>query len=46
MATLEIEGKVFEVDGDGFLSDPSVWNEQVATLFARSDGIDNLNEKH
>ena len=46
MATLEIEGKVFEVDGDGFLSDPSVWNEQVATLFAKSDGIDNLNEKH
>ena len=39
MATLEIQGKTFEVDGDGFLTDPSIWNEDVAKLFAEADGI-------
>ena len=28
MATLEIQGKTFEVDGDGFLTDPSIWNDK------------------
>ena len=46
MAKLEIEGRIFDVDGDGFLSDPSEWNEEVAALIAKSDGIDQLNEKH
>ncbi len=27
MATLEIEDKVFEVDGDGFLAKPEIWNK-------------------
>ena len=35
MATLEIQGKTFEVDGDGFLTDPSIWNEDVAKGPAR-----------
>ena len=42
MATLEIQGKTFEVDGDGFLTDPSIWNEDVAKLFAEADGITEL----
>ncbi|MEI6434740.1 MAG: TusE/DsrC/DsvC family sulfur relay protein [Bacteroidota bacterium] len=46
MATIEIEGRVFEVDGDGFLSDPSLWNEEVARLFALYDDIPEMNEKH
>ena len=46
MPTLEIEDEVFEVDGDGFLSNPEIWNEEVASLFAKSDGIDEMNEKH
>ncbi len=46
MATLEIEGKVFEVDGDGFLTKPEMWNEDVAALFARFDGIAEMNDKH
>ncbi len=46
MATIEIDGKVFEVDGDGFLKDPDLWNEDVARLFAKYDGIDDLTEKH
>jgi tRNA 2-thiouridine synthesizing protein E len=46
MATLEIEGKVLEVDGDGFLSDPAIWNEELAAAIARYDGIAEMNEKH
>ena len=46
MATLEIQGKTFEVDGDGFLTDPSIWNEDVAKLFAASDGINDLTDNH
>lgn len=46
MATLEIEDKVFEVDGDGFLAQPEIWNEDVARLIAKSDGIEEMNEKH
>lgn len=46
MAQLEVEGKVFEVDGDGFLTDPAVWNDDVARLFAKYDGIEDLSDKH
>lgn len=43
---MEIEGRVFEVDGDGFLSNPELWNDEVAQLFARYDGIELMNERH
>jgi tRNA 2-thiouridine synthesizing protein E len=46
MAILKIEGRTFNVDGDGFLSDPYIWDDDVARLIAKSDGIDNMNEKH
>jgi tRNA 2-thiouridine synthesizing protein E len=43
---MEIEGRTFEVDGDGFLANPEVWDREVATMFARYDGIEEMNEKH
>jgi len=46
MARIEIEGRVFEVDGDGFLQNPEIWDEQVAVLFAAGDGTGELTEKH
>lgn len=46
MATLEIDGKVFDVDGDGFLSDPKIWNDEVASLIAKYDGINEMTDKH
>jgi len=46
MPTIEIENKVFEVDGDGFLQQPEIWNQDVARLFALYDGIEEMNEKH
>ncbi|MBC8436131.1 MAG: TusE/DsrC/DsvC family sulfur relay protein [Bacteroidetes bacterium] len=46
MATMEIDGRVFEVDGDGFLSNPQIWNDEVAQLFAKNDGIESMNDRH
>jgi len=46
MATQNIDGKIFEVDGDGFLTDPSIWNDEVASLFAKADGIEELSPNH
>lgn len=46
MATLEIDNKVFEVDGDGFLAKPEIWTKEVASLIAKSDGIEEMNDKH
>lgn len=46
MATLEIEGRVVEFDGDGFLADPTIWDEGLAASIARLDGIAEMSEKH
>lgn len=46
MPNIEIDNRTFEVDGDGFLMNPDIWNEEVARLFAKYDGIENLSEKH
>lgn len=46
MPKIQIDGRSFEVDGDGFLADPTIWNDEVAQLFARYDGIESMNEKH
>jgi len=46
MPIMEIDGKTFEVDGDGFLRDPYQWNNEVAQLFARYDGIESMNDRH
>lgn len=46
MPTLEIDNKVFEVDGDGFLTQPEIWTKEVARLIAKYDGIEELSEKH
>ena len=46
MPTLNIDDRSFDVDGDGFLSDPTVWNEEVARLIAKYDGITEMTEKH
>jgi tRNA 2-thiouridine synthesizing protein E len=46
MPTIDIEGHQFEVDGDGFLRDPWVWNDEVARLLATTDGTGALTDDH
>lgn len=41
------QGEVrIEVDEDGFVADPALWNERVASALASTEGIDGLTEDH
>ncbi len=46
MPTFESHGKVYVVDEDGFLDDPSIWNEEVAKDFMVTEGVAELTEGH
>jgi TusE/DsrC/DsvC family sulfur relay protein len=46
MATFEIEGRTYEVDEDGFLQDPAIWNEGVAKDFATTESVTEMTEDH
>lgn len=46
MATKTLGGKTIEVDAQGFLKNPSDWNEDLAKLLAADVGITNLTENH
>jgi len=46
MPEIEIGGRTFTVDEEGFLQRPEVWDEQVAQLFAAADGIAELTPQH
>jgi dissimilatory sulfite reductase related protein len=41
-----VEDRTYEVDDDGFLQEPELWNEAVAKDFALSEGISELTEAH
>jgi tRNA 2-thiouridine synthesizing protein E len=46
MPTFEHGDVKIEVDEDGFMDDPSVWNEQVALALATTEGVDDMTEEH
>lgn len=46
MPTVEFGGNRLEVDEEGFLRNPDEWNEEVAQVLARADGIEELSEEH
>lgn len=46
MSTIEIAGKTLELDADGNLANLSDWNEDVARELAKSEGIEELTERH
>ena len=44
---LTINEKTYNVDEDGFLEDPNIWNDMVAQDFAGLEGIDGtLTDEH
>ena len=45
MAEIEIGGRKFAVDGEGFLQQPELWDDEVARLFATTEGIAEMNEQ-
>lgn len=46
MPTIELGGTSYIVDEDGFLENPEIWNEKVATDFAATEGVTELTENH
>jgi tRNA 2-thiouridine synthesizing protein E len=46
MSTQQLGGKDMEVDEDGFIQDPSAWDESVAADLAKTEGVDDLGENH
>ncbi|HEY3382227.1 MAG TPA: TusE/DsrC/DsvC family sulfur relay protein [Vicinamibacterales bacterium] len=46
MPTVVLNGTPYAVDEDGFLDDPTSWNDDVARDLATSEGIDTLTERH
>ena len=46
MASINVNGKKFELDEDGFMVDPEQWTEEVAQYFAPGEGINQLTEDH
>ena len=35
-----------EVDEDGFMDDPDLWNEEVAKALATTEGVDDMTDEH
>jgi dissimilatory sulfite reductase related protein len=46
MPTFENHGRTYDVDEDGFLQDPSLWNDNVAMDFMITEGVNELTESH
>lgn len=47
MPFIEYKGQQIEVDEDGFIADPSIWNEDLARFLAETqEGITELTEDH
>jgi TusE/DsrC/DsvC family sulfur relay protein len=46
MATTELGGKTMEIDEDGFIQDPTAWDEPVAKSLAVTEGVGEMTEEH
>lgn len=46
MPVFEVSGHSYEVDEDGFLQNPEVWDQNVALDFATTEDISELTEDH
>lgn len=46
MSTQTIAGYEVHINDEGFLTDPSEWNKEIAAFLAEQIGIDELSEEH
>ncbi|MBK5108335.1 MAG: TusE/DsrC/DsvC family sulfur relay protein [Anaerolineales bacterium] len=46
MSTKEFAGKTVQVNDEGFMTDPSEWEQDVAMAIASEEGIAELTEEH
>lgn len=43
---LTVNNQTIEMDGDGFMLKPELWNDEVAKVIAQADDINELTEDH
>ena len=41
-----VNNQKIEMDGDGFMLQPELWNDEVAKVIAQADDINDLSEDH
>ena len=46
MAGLAVGNMTLEMDEDGFIQEPDKWNKDVAMALAKTEGVDDLSERH
>ena len=46
MAEFQAGDQVLEIDEDGFIQNPDLWNEVVAGALGKTEGVDDLTEDH
>ncbi len=46
MPTVELAGKQVEVDEDGFIQQPEIWDRSIAEALAKTEGVEAMGEDH
>ncbi len=46
MPIFELGDVKIEVDEDGFMQEPDMWNEDIAKALATTEAVDNLTDEH
>ena len=46
MATRDIAGQTVQVNEEGFMTDPSEWNKDIAVVIASEEGIAEMTDEH
>ena len=46
MSVETINGRAIEVNDEGFMTDPSQWDEELAVEIAHREGIESLTDRH
>lgn len=46
MSFITVEGNQIEIDEDGFIVDPALWNKDLVGFFCKEEGVEELTEDH
>ena len=46
MADFKVGDRVLEIDEDGFIQQPDLWDDEVAIALAKTEGVDALSDDH
>ena len=46
MAEFPVGDRVLDIDEDGLIQDPDVWDKEVAEALAKTEGVDDMGDDH